>query len=110
VRRLTRLPTKPERIMALALVMVLCLLIYRLAEHRVRERLAATDQTIPDQLRRPTARPTLRWIFQCFEGIELLHIRAGGQTEMLVLGVQPLHEQVLALLGPPYQHIYKRSN
>ena len=96
--------------MALALVMVLCLLVYRLAEHRVRERLAATSQTVPDQLRRPTARPTLRWIFQCFEGIELLHIRAGGHTETLVLGVHPLHEQVLALLGPPYQQIYKRSD
>jgi transposase len=101
---------KPERIMALALVMVLCLLVYRLAEHRVRERLAATGQTVPDQLRRPTARPTLRWIFQCFEGIELLHIRAEGHTEALVLGVHPLHEQVLALLGPPYQQIYKRSD
>jgi transposase len=101
---------KPERIMALALVMVLCLLVYRLAEHRMRERLAASGQTVPDQLRRPTARPTLRWIFQCFEGIELLHIRAEDHTETLVLGVQALHEQVLALLGPPYQQIYKRSN
>jgi transposase len=101
---------KPERIMALALVMVLCLLVYRLAEHRLRQQLAATGQTVPDQLRRPTARPTLRWIFQCFEGVELLHIGTGRQTETLVLGVQPLHEQVLSLLGPPYQKIYKRIN
>jgi transposase len=101
---------KPERIMALALVMVLCLLVYRLAEHRVRERLASTGQTVPDQLRRPTARPTLRWIFQCFEGIELLHIRTSDHTETLVLGVQLLHEQILASLGPPHQQIYKRSN
>jgi transposase len=38
---------KRERIVALALVMVLCLLVYCLAEHRLRERLAATGQRIP---------------------------------------------------------------
>src|SRR5581483_1284277 len=62
---------KPERIMALSLIMVLCLLISRLAEFRLRTRLAQTAQTIPDQLQKPTARPTMRWVFQCFEGIEL---------------------------------------
>ena len=59
---------KPHRIMALAFIMVLCLLVYRLAEVRVRERLAAMQETVPDQLRRPTTRPTMRWLFQCFPG------------------------------------------
>ena len=49
---------KPERIVALSLVMVLCLLVYRLAEHRLREQLAATGQTVPNQLKQPTDRPT----------------------------------------------------
>src|SRR5262249_7822147 len=102
----------PERIMALSLVMVLCLLVYRLAEHRVREQLAATGQTIPDQVKKPTNRPTMRWVFQCFEGIEgieLLHIRHGPDalTTSLVLRLTPLHQQILALLGPTYEHFYE---
>jgi transposase len=101
---------KPERIVALGLIMVLCLLIYRLAEHRLRTRLAETAQTVPDQLNRPTARPTMRWIFQCFEGIELLHIHSASQTQSLVLRLQPMHRLVLALLGPPYEKIYKISS
>src|SRR5258708_5097346 len=64
---------KPQRIMALAFIMVLCLLVYRLAEGRVRQRLAATDQTVPDQLRPPTARPTMPWLFQSFQGRDLHH-------------------------------------
>jgi transposase len=40
--------------------MALCLLIYRLAEFRLRARLAETQQTIPDQVHKPTARPTMR--------------------------------------------------
>jgi transposase len=51
---------KPERVMALSFIMVLCLLIYRLAEFRLRFRLAETQQTIPDQVHKPTARPTMR--------------------------------------------------
>lgn len=39
---------KPSRIVALSLVMVWCLLVYRLAEHRLRSQLAATGQTIPN--------------------------------------------------------------
>jgi transposase len=101
---------KPERIVALGLIMVLCLLVYRLAEHRLRTRLAETEQTLPDQLNRPTARPTMRWVFKCFEGIELLHVRSESGTQSLVLRLQPMHRFVLALFGPPYEKIYKISS
>jgi len=95
---------KPARIVALSLVMVLCLLVYRLAEHRLREQLAATGQTIPNQVKKPTDRPTMRWVFQCFEGIDLLHIRHGPDpTVAVVLRLEPLHQQILALLGPTYE-------
>jgi transposase len=57
---------KPERIMALSFIMVLCLLVYRLAEFRLRSRLAETQQTIPDQVHKPTARPTMRSRFSMF--------------------------------------------
>ncbi len=102
---------KPERIVALALVMVLCLLVYRLAEHRLREQLAATGQMIPSQVNKPTDRPTMRWVFQCFEGVDLLHIRHGpGPAVALVLRLQPVHQQVLALLGPASEEFYKSTN
>lgn len=97
---------KPERIGALSLIMVLALLVYRLAEHRLREQLAATEQTIPNQVNKPTARPTMRWVFQCFEGIELLQIRTATHTESVVLRVQPLHQKILSLLGPASQQFY----
>jgi transposase len=102
---------KPERVVAVSLVMVLCLLVYRLAEHRLREQLAATAQTIPSQVNKPTDRPTMRWVFQCFEGVDLLHIRHGPGPELaLVLRLQPVHQQVLALLGPAYEVFYRSTN
>ncbi len=100
---------KPERVMALSFIMVLCLLIYRLAEFRLRSRLAETQQTIPDQVQKPTARPTMRWVFQCFEGIELLHVQTTATSLVLVLRLQPVHRLILTLLGPLYEKIYNPS-
>ena len=97
---------KPERVIALSFVMVLCLLVYRLAEHLLRRQLAATEQTLPNQINKPTNRPTMRWIFQCFEGIDLLHIRIGSRWHTQVLGLQALHQRVLRLLGPAYSQYY----
>jgi transposase len=97
---------KPERVLALSFVMVLCLLVYRLAEHLLRRQLVATEQTLPNQVNPPTNRPTMRWIFQCFEGIDLLHIRVGSHWQTQVLGLQPLHQRVLRLLGPAYSQFY----
>jgi transposase len=102
---------KPERIVALSLVMVLCLLIYRLAEMRLRRQLVATQQFIPDQLNKPTQHPTMRWVFQCFEGIDLLHIPArGGGSTTLVLQLTPLHERILTLLGSAFLYLYQITN
>jgi transposase len=101
---------KTERIMALSLVLVLCLLVYRLAEFRLRACPAETAQTIPDQVQKPTARPTMRWVFQCFEGIELLHIHTPFTSRTLVLRLQPVHQLILSLLGPPYEQFYLFSS
>ena len=39
-------------------------------------------------------------------GIELLHIRHGpAQTTSLILRLTPLHQPILALLGPTYEHV-----
>lgn len=64
----------PERIEALAMVMGLCLLVYTLAQRQLRNALSAAKSKIENQLGKPTDRPTLRWIFQCFLSVHLLVI------------------------------------
>src|SRR5258708_39006110 len=87
--------------------MVLCLLVYRLAEVRVRQRLVASEETVRDQLRRPTHRPTMRWLFQCFEGLDLHHLTwRDGMRHTQVLRLTALHRQGLRLLGPAYENCY----
>ncbi|HMN29527.1 MAG TPA: IS1634 family transposase [Caldilineaceae bacterium] len=98
---------KPERIMALMMIMGLALLIYALAERQLRLVLAKRNDTIPDQKGRPTQTPTIRWVFQIFEGIDILSIWVNGQqTARQVLNLRPVHQQIIELFGPHVRHCY----
>lgn len=97
----------PARIMALLMIMGLSLLIYALAERKLRQRLAETNQTVSDQKRKPTQKPTMRWVFQLFEGIDILIIRQGEQVlNRHVLNLREEHLTVIRLLGPPVENCY----
>ena len=94
--------------MALSLVMVLCLLVYRLAEHRLREQLPPPARPSPTSSSNPPTGPTMRWIFQCFEGINLVRfVPLQGPPLQEITGVEPLHEQVIRLLGPDCEKLYR---
>jgi transposase len=98
---------KPKRIVALAMVMCLALMVYAMAERKLRLALQQNDQTIPNQKGKPYQKPTMRWVFQCFEGIEVLYIQLSPtETQRICLNLKPLHQQVLNLLGPTFQKIY----
>ena len=62
----------PKRIGALGLIMALCLLVYNLGQRQLRQALAHHQETIPNQLGKPTDSPTLRWVFQCFMAVHLV--------------------------------------
>lgn len=62
----------PQRVEALMMVMTLCLMVYTIAQYRLREALRAENETLPNQLEKPVQNPTLRWIFQIMEGISFV--------------------------------------
>jgi transposase len=97
---------KPARIMALLMVMGLSLLIYALAELTLRQQLVEQDETLPDQCGQPTQTPSMRRIFQVFEGIDVLVIREGGQQREFILNLQDLHRRILAFFGFHVRKIY----
>ena len=60
--------------------MALCLLVYNLGQRQLREALAQEGKTIPDQLGKPSASPTLRWVFQCFMAVHLVVVQGVQQV------------------------------
>ncbi|MDB9515484.1 IS1634 family transposase [Roseofilum reptotaenium CS-1145] len=74
---------------ALGLIMGLCLLIYTLGQRQLRHSLTRTQSTVKNQLGRPTHRPTLRWIFQCFQSIHWFF--QSGKAQVSNLTEERLH-------------------
>ena len=94
---------KPERIMALLMVMTVCLLVYAALEYRIRTALKDHGATFPDQKGKRIQHPTARWVFYYFVGIHLLSV--SGQWP-LVLHLTEEHCNLLKLLGKPYMQLY----
>jgi transposase len=94
---------KPERIMALLMVMTVCLLVYAALEYRIRTALKDHGATFPDQKGKRIQHPTARWVFHYFVGIHLLSV--SGQWP-LVLNLTEEHCNLLKLLGKPYMQLY----
>jgi transposase len=101
----------PARIMALIMVMGLALLIFALAERQLRLRLKQENVSIPSQTGKPTQTPTMRWVFQMFEGIDLLSVLQDEQVVMRkMLNLSPDHLLIIRLLGKQVQNCYSPPN
>lgn len=93
---------KAQRVAALVMIMGLCLLVYSLGQRQLRQALEQANDTIPNQLGKPTARPTLRWVLQCFQSVHLLWVN-GHKRSIKLTEVQT---RILRFLGSPCQQYY----
>lgn len=100
----------PKRIMALIMIMGLSLLIYSLAERKLRKELAASQSVVPDQKGKPTVKPTIRWVFQLFEDILILYIQDGDKLKLLLQNNEDYHETIARCLGVNVRKMYFFDN
>ncbi len=98
---------KPCRIQGLLMVMTLALLVYSVAQRRLRQELARQNATIPNQINQPTSRPTLRWVFQLLEGIERVRVRVEGKVRELITGLNEVKIKILRLFGERVCQVYQ---
>jgi len=82
--------------------MALSLLVYKVAERQIRKTLKRTGSGIKNQLGRLTDRPTLRWIFQCFQSIHIYSSR--GVKQISNINQERLH--ILKFFPPACQRYY----
>src|SRR4029453_3278458 len=98
---------KPNRIAGLLMVMTLALLVYSVAQRRLRKQLAQHQETVPNQINQPTTSPTLRWIFQLLEGIHRVQVTVQGQVHALIEGLNDVQIKILRLFGPEDCRLYQ---
>ena len=93
---------KAQRVAALAMIMGLCLLVYSLGQRHLRQALDQANETIPNQKGQPTAKPTLRWVLQCFQAVHLVWVN-GRKWGIKLTQAQ---KDILRFLGSACQQYY----
>ncbi len=64
----------PERVETMMMLMGLSLLVYTIGQRELRKNLQSEKSFVKNQVNKLTERPTLRWIFQWFQGLHCLRI------------------------------------
>lgn len=98
-----------KRISALMMVMTLCLMVYNIAQYKLRSTLKASAQTLPNQLGKQIQNPTLRWIFQLMEGIAVVFFygeRGAHPIREVVTNLDATRLKIIRLCGSSACHIY----
>ena len=92
------------------MLMCLCLLVYSIAQRQLRQALAASNESIPNQINKATKTPTLKWIAQIFEGVHVVYLKINNQLILSITNLDDLRIKILTLLGFSYLKIYQLAN
>lgn len=97
---------KPERIAALMMVMTLTLMVYAIAQHDLRHALKIAQDTIPNQLKKETANPSMKWVYRLFFGVHLVTLRLQDKTQEIVINLKAVHKKIIRYFGSRAMEIY----
>ena len=96
-----------SRIMTMAMIMGLALMVFSLAEQKLRSAFEVHQEEFMDRYRKPSVKPTFRRVLQTWSGIHVWYMKEEGQLiEESVVNLRPENMQVLRLMGRSYQDIY----
>lgn len=94
----------PERIAALMSVMSLSLLVYTVAEKKLRDQLKLKNETIPNQNKQPIQNPTLRFVFQLFMSVSKINIQS--KIKHVIVQLTDVQKQIIKLFGGEIEKFY----
>jgi transposase len=97
---------KPERIAALMMIMTLCLMVYALSQHAFRRALTAAQDTIPNQLKKETASPSMKWVYRLFHGVQVITLCLPEVSQEIVINLKAVQKKIIRYFGPRAMQIY----
>ena len=97
---------KPQRIEALSIVMVLTLMVYSVAEWKLREKLKETGETIPDQVKKQTQKPTLKWAFMLMREITEVKVEVDSKVITQIANMDDVKGKIIRLMGKNCEKYY----
>ena len=97
-----------SRISALLTIMTLSLMVYTLAQWKLRQACQAKGETLPNQVGKSIANITAKLCFTYFSGISIVRVmnESGKILQEFMENLSDLQRKILRLLGPPYESMY----
>ncbi len=98
-----------KRIAALMMIMTLCLLVYNVGQYLLRKKLKDENETLPNQLGKGVQNITMRWVFQCMEGIGIAKIYDTSGEVLLravVTNLTDVRKKMIRLMGDSACQMY----
>lgn len=96
----------PARIGALMMIMTLCLMVYNVAQYRLRKYLDEKEVVLPNQVGKPIKNPTIKWIAELMSMIAVVSIITGDKRHRIVTNVKKVHQRIIAAFGEHALDIY----
>lgn len=96
----------PKRISALMMVMTLCLMVYAVAQHQLRQALISHDDTVLNQKGKPTQNPSMKWIYRLFHGVQVLSITLEEHVQELVINLNAQLKKIIRYFGDYAMNVY----
>ena len=92
-----------KRVEVMGVIMGLCLLVYSIGQRMIRKELERKKEAIKNQVKKLTSRPTLRWIFQYFQGIHVIKI----EEEEWINNLNEERKKILSFLSENCRKYYQ---
>jgi len=99
-----------NRIAALAMIMVLCLMVYSITEWQFRNTLASKNATIRDQYKKPTRKPSAKWLYFLFRRVRQIEEIVDNRRVCRILNYTSELVDIVHLLRPPVEKYYSLKN
>jgi len=95
-----------NRIAALSMIMVLCLLVYSFTEWVIRETMKVEKRQIRDQKGKPTQKPSAKWLFFLFRRVRQIKEIVGSRILVRILNFTEELRDIVRWLGPHVEKYY----
>ena len=84
-------------------------MVYGVSQYELRKSLQELCDSVPDQRRKPTDKPSMKWVYFLFLGVQELQIAMGNQVQILVINVNEVLKRIVSHFGDRAREIYLNS-
>ena len=79
---------------------------YAIAQFEFRQALVAAQDTIPNQLKKPTAKPSMKWVYRLFHGVQVITLSLHEVTQEIVINLKAVQKKIIRYFGQRAMEIY----